>query len=244
MVDRFKLDWPLVAPDWRGFGRSAQSQNGYWFPDYYADLDALLDQLSPDAPARLVGHSMGGNIAALYAGMRPDRVRSVVNLEGVGLSRTSPEQALGQTRKWLDQVKHVPALKDYESFEQLAAIIAFRYPRFSASQGEFVAKAWATETVEGRVRLLGDSRHRWVNATLYRREEAEAIWRAATAPQLLVLGGESDHAAKLGIDGTDEAFHGVFPRLEIARVPGAGHMMHIEKADVVAALVENFLSTH
>lgn len=243
MVDQFKIDRPLLAPDWRGFGRSSWSQNGYWFPDYYADLDALLDEFSPDAPARLVGHSMGGNIAALYAGMRPERVRSVVNLEGVGLARAKPDQALAQTRQWLDQVKRVPPLKDYDSFTQLASIIAFRYPRFSASQCEFVARVWASE-VDGRVRLLGDSRHRWVNATVYRREEAEAIWRAGTAPQLLVLGAESDHAAKLGDDGTDDAFRAVFRRLEIARVAGAGHMMHIEKPDVVATLVENFLSAH
>jgi pimeloyl-ACP methyl ester carboxylesterase len=243
MVDQFKSDWPLVAPDWRGFGRSAWSQNGYWFPDYYADLDALLDAFSPDAPVRLVGHSMGGNIAALYAGMRPKRVRSLVNLEGVGLPRAKPEQALAQTRQWLDQVKRIPPLKDYESFEQLASIIAFRYPRFSPLQCDFIARAWAS-AVDGKVRLLGDSRHRWVNATLYRREEAEAIWSAGTQPQLLVLGAESDHASKLGADGTDAAFRAVFRRLEIARVAGAGHMMHIEKADVVATLVENFLNAN
>ncbi len=74
-------------------------------------------------PARLVGHSMGGNIASLYAGLRPERVRCVVNLEGFGLARTSPEQAPAQLRKWLDQVKSGPALKDYASFEQLAGII-------------------------------------------------------------------------------------------------------------------------
>jgi pimeloyl-ACP methyl ester carboxylesterase len=37
----------LVAPDWRGFGRSSWTPGGYWFPDYYADLDALLEQLAP-----------------------------------------------------------------------------------------------------------------------------------------------------------------------------------------------------
>ena len=105
MVDAFEQDWPLAALDWRGFGRSEWPQDGYWFPDYLADLDALLDQLSPAAPACLVGHSMGGNIAALYAGMRPERVRCVVNLEGFGLPRTSPEQAPARLRKWLDQVK-------------------------------------------------------------------------------------------------------------------------------------------
>jgi pimeloyl-ACP methyl ester carboxylesterase len=244
MVDHFAADWPLAAADWRGFGQSAWPQEGYWFPDYYADLDALLDQLSPHAPVSLVGHSMGGNIAALYAGLRPERVRCVVNLEGFGLPRTTPQRALEQARKWLVQVKEVPPLKDYESFERLASVIAARYPRFSMAQAAFIAKAWANETADGRVRLLGDSRHRWVSAMPYRRDEAEVIWRASTAPHLLVLADESEYLASLGADGTDEALRATFPHLEIAHVAEAGHMLHIERAATVAALVEKFLGAH
>jgi len=244
MVDHFARDWPLAAADWRGFGQSAWPKDGYWVPDYYADLDALLEQLSPNSPVSLVGHSMGGNIAALYAGLRPERVRCIVNLEGFGLPRTTPDRALAQTRKWLVQIKDVPPMKDYQSFEQLASIIAARYPRFSAAQADFMARAWASESIDGRVRLLGDSRHRWVNATLYRRDEAEVIWRASNAPHLLILAGESEYIASLGADGTDDAFRATFPHLEIAHVAEAGHMLHIEEAATVAALAERFLDAH
>src|SRR3974390_3443853 len=41
IVDAFKKDWPIVAPDWRGFGRSERPQEGYGFPDYLGDFDAL-----------------------------------------------------------------------------------------------------------------------------------------------------------------------------------------------------------
>ena len=244
MVDAFGEDLPLVALDWRGFGRSGWSQDGYWFPDYYADLDALIDQLSPQAPVQLVGHSMGGNIASLYAGFRPARVRALVNLEGFGRGRTSPDSVLATTRKWLDQVKSVPPLKDYESFQQLAGIIAFRYPRFPAERTEFIARAWAAQTPDGRVRLLGDSRHRWVSAVVYRREETEAVWRQIAAPCLLLLGEVSEHLERLGPDGTDAAFRSLIPQIEIARIPDAGHMLHIEKPELVAPLVERFLRTH
>ena len=165
LVDAFERDWPLTALDWRGFGRSDWSQNGYWFHDYLADLDALLDLLSGAAPVRLIGHSMGGNIASLYAGVRPERVRSLVNLEGFGMPRTTPDRAPAQLAKWLDQVKSIPPLKDYESFEQLASIIRYRYPRFGEARAGFVAHAWGRLETDGRVHLLGDSRHRWVNPT-------------------------------------------------------------------------------
>ncbi len=134
IVDAFKKDWPIVAPDWRGFGRSEWPQEGYGFPDYLGDFDALLEQISPESPVRIVGHSMGGNIANLYAGLRPERVRSVVNLEGFGLPRTSAADSPRRMRKWLDQIK-APALeKNYNSFEQLTAIIQFRYPTLFAGR--------------------------------------------------------------------------------------------------------------
>jgi pimeloyl-ACP methyl ester carboxylesterase len=241
LVDEFKREWPLVALDWRGFGRSEWPQEGYWFADYFADFDALLDQLLQGAPARIVGHSMGGNIATLFAGLRPERVQCVANLEGFGLPRSSPRQAPARLRQWLDQVKSRPTLKDYDSVEQLASVIQFRYPRFSDAQAGFVAAAWSKE-VDGRVRLLGDSRHRWVNPVRYHREDAEACWREVKAPVLMLLGEESEYLSKLGADGSDAAFRNIIPHIEIVRIAGAGHMLHIEKAAVVAPLIENFLS--
>ena len=244
MVDQFHEERPLVAADWRGFGRSQWPAEGYWFPDYLADLDALLDLLSPATPASLIGHSMGGNIAASYAGLRPERVRCIVNLEGLGLPRTAAEEAPKRMRKWLDQVKEHPQRKEYASFDEFAALIRFRYPRFSAATAEFVAAAWGRADPDGCVRLAGDPRHYWVNPVLYRREEAEACWRETRAPMLLLLGEESDHLAKLAADGTAAAFHALFPYLEIAHVAGAGHMLHIERPDLVAPLAERFLGAH
>jgi len=243
MVDALKRDWPLVALDWRGFGRSGWPQEGYWFPNYFADLEALLDEFSPETPARIVGHSMGGNIAVQYAGLRPHRVRCIANLEGFGMPRSNPEAAPGLLRKWLDQVKTTPSLKEYDSVEQLATVIRFRYPRFTEAQAGFIAAAWSTRD-DGRVRLLGDARHRWVNPVRYKREDAEACWRQVEAPVLLLLGEESEYLAKLGTDGTEEAFRRDLPDIKIELIAGAGHMLHIEKPDVVASLVENFLSAH
>jgi pimeloyl-ACP methyl ester carboxylesterase len=243
MVDALRREWPLVALDWRGFGSSEWPREGYWFADYFADLEALLELLSPGAPARLVGHSMGGNVASMYAGLRPERVRCVVSLEGFGLARTSPHAAPVVLRKWLDQVKAVPVAKDYGSLEQLASIIRHRYPRFTEERALFVAAAWS-EPAAGRVRLKGDPRHRWVNPIRYRREDAEACWREVEAPLLLVLGDESELLHTLGADGGDAAFRRIIPHVEIVRIPEAGHMLHIEKPELIAPLIEDFLSAH
>lgn len=244
LVDEFERDRPLVALDWRGFGRSGWARDGYWFPDYLADLDQWLDRVSPDLPVRLLGHSMGGNVASLYAGLRPDRVRAIVNLEGFGLPRTSPERAPARLVEWLDQIKSVPPLRTYDSFDHLASIIQFRYPRFGEARSRFIAAAWGKIESDGRVHLLGDARHRWVNPLLYKREDAEAVWRAVRAPMLMVLGEESDFLAKLGEDGTDAAWRAMVRDIEIVHIAGAGHMLHIERPEAIAPLIERFLDEH
>ncbi len=244
VVDEFERDRPLAALDWRGFGRSGWAADGYWFPDYLADLDQWLDRVSPERPVRLIGHSMGGNVASLYAGLRPDRVRAVVNLEGFGLPRSSPERAPARLREWLDQIKSVPPLRTYDSLEQLAAIIQFRNPRFGEARSRFIAATWGKIDSDGRVHLLGDARHRWVSPLLYQRDDAEAVWRAVRAPMLMLLGEESEFLAKLGEDGTDAAWRAMVRGIEIVRIAGAGHMLHIERPDAIAPLIERFLDEH
>ena len=94
LVDALAQDWDVYAPDWRGYGLTDWGKSDcYWFPDYIADLDLLLERIQPEAPMNLIGHSLGGNVAALYAGVRPARIRRLVNLEGFGMAATQPEQA-------------------------------------------------------------------------------------------------------------------------------------------------------
>ena len=93
VVDALKSDRPVIAPDWRGFGlTSSRGADNFWFPDYLADLDGLLDHYLQGRPADIVGHSMGGNISMFYAGSRPERVRRLVNLEGFGMPARKPDE--------------------------------------------------------------------------------------------------------------------------------------------------------
>src|SRR6218665_66024 len=71
-VDALQQERRIIAPDWRGFGLSGCAQaDHYFFADYLADLDLLLDHHAPGQAVDLVGHSMGGNVAMMYAGVRP-----------------------------------------------------------------------------------------------------------------------------------------------------------------------------
>ena len=244
MVDEFASERPVVAIDWRGFGRSAWAQGEYAFTDYVADLDALLQLYSPEAPVMLLGHSMGANVACLYAGVRPERVRCVINLEGFGLPPSDPSQSVKRARQWLKELKEAPSFNDYESFEQLAAAISRRHPRIAPSRARHLAGIWAYCDEQRRVRLWGDPRHKRVFPTLYRREESEAVWREISAPMLALAGEQSSYIAQWPERNALEAFRRCVPGCIVKMIQEAGHLLHLEKPESIAPLIEAFLDAH
>jgi pimeloyl-ACP methyl ester carboxylesterase len=243
LVDCLPDTWSLVAPDWRGFGGSEWAPDGYWFPDYLADLEVLLDALAPRGPARVIAHSMGANIALLYGGIRPQRLQWIVNLEGIGLPRTQPDEAPARYAAWLDELKQPLIGGRYRSVQQLADVLMKRNPRLAADRAHFVARAWTREA-EGAVSLAFDPRHRWVNPVLYRREEAEACWSRITSPILFVAGESSGHLERRLADFDDARMHALFRDMQIVKLPGVGHMMHHEDPQAVADPIIHFARAH
>lgn len=243
VVDALRGDWRVLAPDWRGYGRTSwASADCYWFPDYLADLDALLDALHPQGPVALVGHSMGGNVALLYAGVRPQRVRAVVNLEGFGLRDAAPGEAPDRYARWLDELKAPPALRTYATREELALRLRRNNPRLSEARARFLAEHWGEPAPDGGFRVAGDPAHRIVNPVLYRWAEVEACWRRVTAPVLWVEGRQTD-ALKWAGDGQEIARRrAALASCRVETIDGAGHMLHHDQPERVAQLIEEFLA--
>jgi pimeloyl-ACP methyl ester carboxylesterase len=239
VVDELNSGWHIVAPDWRGFGRTTCRAPSYWFPDYLADLDCLLAEYSPSAPVRLAGHSMGANVGGLYAGVMPERVSAFVNVEGFGLADSAPGDAPERYRTWLERGRVEPAFGSFENFDALARHIRRRSPHMTLAQARFVARAWATEG-EDTLQLRADPAHKLPNAVLYRRAEAEACWRKVTAPVLLVAGAESNILEAFGdvLSETNQALP--FPERRSLVIDDAGHMVHFEAPRALADAIEEF----
>ncbi|HEX6155062.1 MAG TPA: alpha/beta hydrolase [Burkholderiales bacterium] len=244
MVDALQHDWDVYAPDWRGYGLTDWGKaDCYWFPDYLADLDALLDVIQPESPVNLVGHSLGGNVAALYAGARPERVARFANLEGFGMSPTRPEQAPKRYARWLEELRDPPGLRPYENFAALAERLRAGNKRLSKDQAEFLARHWGQEVAGKGVVLRGDPAHKIVNPVLYHYEEARACWREIRAPVLWVEGAESETPQRLHLNESQIAERrAAFRDLRNARVADAGHMLHHDQPQAVARLLEEFLA--
>jgi pimeloyl-ACP methyl ester carboxylesterase len=242
LVDALHGEWDVYAPDWRGYGLTDWGKaDCYWFPDYLADLDALLNFIEASLPVALVGHSLGGNVASLYAGARPERVSKLINLEGFGMQATRPEQAPKRYARWLDELREPSGLRPYESFEALASRLRKSNPRLNAEKAAFLARQWGREEGGGVV-LRGDPAHKIVNPVLYRYEEVRACWQQVVAPVLWVEAAGSDTPQRLGLDAAQIAERrAAFRDLKLVQVEDAGHMIHHDQPEEVARLIEDFL---
>ena len=241
LADAMSDRWYLVAPDWRGFGDSGWQPGGYWFPDYLADLEVMIDRISPDKPVRLVGHSMGGNIAWLYAGIRPDRVSHAVSLDLYGLPDSSPAEAPAHYAEWLDQLKLGQAFSNYNDLSAVTGRIAGLAPRLERDKAEFLAGYWANACADGTYQLKHDPAHKRINPVLYRREEVKSCWRQITARTLLVLAAESMFHDKYYSQGHQTELKQCIRDYTEAIIPASGHMMHLEQPEALARTLDIFL---
>ena len=243
LVDALARDWCIIAPDWRGFGRSAWSENPYYFPEYFADLDRLIDHYQPGTPVNLIGHSMGGNVAGLYAGIRPYRAAKLALLEGFGLKPTEANQAPARLTKWLDQLKEPPSFKTYGSVEEFAKRLQQNNRRLTFDRALYIAEHSCHETSSGKFELLSDPAHKLTNPVLYRLEEAKACWSLISAPTLWITGADSEFMRMQVASPEDYAARkACFKQLHEEIIADCGHMMHHDQPQALAALLEAFFA--
>jgi pimeloyl-ACP methyl ester carboxylesterase len=248
-VDAMRRDRYVIAPDWRGYGLTElPGTDNYWFPDYLADLDFLLDHYAPTTPVDLVGHSMGGNIAMLYSGARPERIRALVNLEGFGMPASKPAQAPGRYAKWIEQLKAYHRgeleLKSYDSMESVARRLMKTNKRLTQDKAEWLAQHWARPDADGRWRILGDSAHKIINASLFRVDEVLEIYKAIRAPVLAVEASDDSLSKWWQGRFTLAEYHERLKALSdmrLGKIHDAGHMLHHDQPQQLAQLIEEFL---
>lgn len=252
VVDALQTQRWIIAPDWRGFGLTrgdGPPPDSYWFPDYLLDLDLLLDHMVGEQPIDLVGHSMGGNVAMMYSGVRPQRIRKLVNLEGFGMPETQPAQAPDRYAQWMDEVKALQrgesALKAYDSAAAVARRLMKTNPRLPQDKADWLAQQWAAPNANGQWEILGDAAHKVVNAHLYQVPETLAIYQRISAPLLSITASDDSMGkwwkGRYSLAQYHERLQAV-AQVQTAEVQDAGHMLHHDQPQALAQLIENFLA--
>ena len=249
VVDALADDRHVLALDWRGFGASdAPAADTYYFFDYLGDLEIVLDALfgRDRAAVDLLGHSMGGNVAMLYAGVRPQQVRRLVNLEGFGMPRSKPSQAPGRMAKWLDELKSPMQLRPYPDLAAVADRLTRTNPLLRADRAAWLAAYWSRPTGVGDERmLLADPNHKRMSPLIAQVDDWLECYQRIAAPLLWIEGDRSDVSVWWGDRYTKAEFHERLNRVADVRrevVGPAGHMLHHDRPEDIAALLESFLS--
>ena len=255
LSDGFMRGRHVVAPDWRGYGQSSGPPvDNYWFPDYLADLDFLLDHFSPEQPVDLVGHSLGGHVAMYYAGIRPQRIRRLVNLEGFGGPDSPPGDAPARYARWMDQLKQLGrgdmALRAYDNAAGVARRLSKTNPRLARDQAgrdraQWLATQWARENSAGRWEIQGDAAHKVGNAESFRVAETIEIYKRISMPLLAVEASDDSMLSWWQGRYSLAEYHArlkAVPDCRIARIQDASHMLHHDQPERLARLLEDFLA--
>ena len=249
VVDAMQQDRHIISPDWRGFGLTDVGEvDTFWYPDYLADLDALVDYFQPEGQIDLLGHSMGGTVVSMYAGARPERIRRLINLEGFGLAATQPSQAPRRYAKWLNEVKAARQgemnLRTYPDSEAVAQRLIKTNPRLSLDKAQWLAQHWAQQNSNGEWEILGHPAHKVINPYLFRVEEMLAIYQSISGPVLNVEASQNDLEKWWQGKYKLEEFHERLKHIKdihSVTIQDAGHMMHHDQPLELAQHIEAFL---
>jgi len=230
----------VASFDWRGHGQTEWTGAGgyYHFPDYVLDLDELLPQLS-DQPVHLVGHSMGGSACVMYAAARPENLRSLTLIEGLGPPEMEPRDPVTRLRAWLDGVARVRSktLKPMDGERTVLKRMRVQNPELTDELGLFLASK-STKAVDGGVQWTFDPLHKTWSPRPFQADAFGKLLEAISAPTLIVAGerglrlqDEEERMAKI----KDHRF------VEILDV---GHMIHWFEPRALASELAGFFADH
>jgi pimeloyl-ACP methyl ester carboxylesterase len=242
VVDALKKSWHIIAPDWRGYGASEWLSRPYWFHEYYADLDYLLGRYSKEQPARVVGHSMGANIASIYAGVRPERIAQLVMLDFLGLKPEQDADAPAAMASWLKELQGQPKMRSYPDYESLARRLSLANPRLDGKKATFLSRATSRIRADGQIEMACDPWHKIPSPTPYRAEDAKATWRKIEAPVLMLIADRGYVNQRFGNDPEDYRSRiESFSNVQVVTISDSGHNVQHDQPEQIAAALEKFL---
>lgn len=236
--------WRVIAPDMRGHGESDWAPGGdYAILDHVSDLAALFGTLGIGS-ALLVGHSLGGAVAAAFAALYPERVERLCLIEGLRpAGKLAPEEMderIAAIRAWSDRmVAPQKARRIYPDIAAAAARLAQHDPRLPLALAQDLAAKGTRAAgggAESGVTWKYDERGRLVSLGTTLAPPPQVFWERIACPVLLVYGKES-WATSPAEDGRLAYFRDA--RVEV--VADAGHNVHHHQPAAFLALLDRFL---
>ncbi len=237
-------DYHVIVPDLRGHGDSEWSiGSGYSNLDYVYDIAQLVHQSELDK-IHVIGHSMGGTIASLFTGLYPDKVASLISIEGVGgfwyqmYENMNPSERI---RGWIDDTRGLAGRtpRRYPTMEDAFHRMQQSNPHLSEDRARHLTIHGSNRNEDGSYTWKFDNYSHGHTPFGLPYEGLTRIWSEITCPVLIINATEGfDH--RIGQDGTDQHFG----NLETVSVEDAGHWLHHDQFDEYITHVKSFLGKH
>ncbi|WP_232787459.1 alpha/beta fold hydrolase [Spongiibacter nanhainus] len=226
-------DWHVIAPDLRGHGDSAWSRDGYYsFDAYLCDLHQLIDQKNL-APATVVAHSMGGNIALRYTAVYPENVRKLVLVEGMPMSPTFIRGHYNRSykEKMLDWIQSRQSLSSrcprrYESIEEALSRMQEKNRHLSDEQARHLTIHGISQNEDGTYSWKFDNYCRQMSPMDIGEEALRELIEEVECPTLIFWGNESEFESPVK-NGRFEHFKDA----QIIHYDNAGHWLHHDQTE-------------
>ena len=237
-------DWHVIAADLRGHGDSAWSPDGdYTSNAFVYDFAQLVHSLGHDQ-LTIIAHSLGGNIATRFTGLYPEKVRKLVNIEGLGPSpqilaeRESRTQA-DYLRQWIEDKRKASGRmpRSYPTIEAAFARMKEENAFLSDAQARHLTVHGVNRNEDGSWSWKFDNYLNVWPPNDIQQSDVEALWAAITNPILLLYGADS-WASNPERDG--RAAH--FRDARVIEYEKAGHWLHHDQLDRFLGDVKAFLA--
>ena len=242
VANELRNEWHVIAPDLRGHGDSEWSPEGHYGMDAFVyDFAQLVDTLGYEQ-VTIVSHSLGGSIATRFTGLYPDKVRKLVNIEGLGIDRDElglqPESSSERLRRWISEKRSAAG-----RVPRRYATLLDAYQRMKTENG-FLSDEQARHLTRHGVTRNEDGTWSWKfdnylnvwGVTDITAEEKTQLWRAITCPVLLLWGKDS-FATSPANDGRLD----YFADAKLTEYENAGHWLHHDQFDRFISDLRAFL---
>ena len=244
VAQQLSNDFHVIAPDLRGHGDSAWTNDGqYTISSYVYDLLQLIDQLQL-APVNIIAHSLGAHVATRYTGLYPHKVQRLMAIEGLGqLPNRSiegnPENVVERLTQWMGEQRSLSARlpKRYVTMDEALQRMQEENQHLTPAQASHLTTHGVIRNEDGTYSWKFDNYVRAFQPNDIPYSELTHLWGRISCPVKLVYGKDS-WATDPVTDGRIKYFRDATCDI----VEGAGHWVHHDSTEQFVSMARAFLA--